>query len=72
MLLAFLSLIVLLGGYASTILSDDLSSAWCSVIILILCWYIAWHNNKQKVLEKELEEIKEKLDSLSNDKTDKE
>ncbi len=72
MLSAFLSLIVVVAGYASAILSDDWSSAWCSVIILVLGWYIAWHNKKQKALEKELNEIKEKLDSLSNDKKDNE
>ncbi len=70
-MLLFLSLVVAVVGiifffygYASALL--------CAVILIVLIWYLSWHNDKQKVLEKELEEIKEKLDSLSNDKTDKE
>lgn len=69
-LLLILSIIAVVLGFITSV--EGLAPLWCAVIFIVLIWYIYWQSAKNKALEKELKNIKDKLDSLSNDKTDKE
>ncbi len=69
-LLSFLTLLTVFAGFASSLLSDDLSPLWCSVLLVVLMGYIYWQKHEHDKIKSELDTINEKLDKITNKSSD--